>query len=191
MVNPNDKRVIKTRNLILSTFQEMIIEMEYDEITIKELAERANINRKTFYAHFECIEDLLNELADMIADKFLSNLEKVGVLKNPTIELFVEAINLTLDENFELYKKLVVANSYRFFSRNIKNVIKSQLTSVAVAERFTCSPVELDLCAEFISSGIAKIYKLWLEDDRGIPQSRLAYLTGKLVFDGFNSLFIK
>ena len=74
MKNPNDKRVIKTRKLIIETFKSMIIEMEYSEITIKNLAERANINRKTFYAHFECIEDVLDELSEEIADILYKNM---------------------------------------------------------------------------------------------------------------------
>ena len=42
MKNPTDKRVVKTRKLIIETFKEMIIEMDYNEITIKELADRVD-----------------------------------------------------------------------------------------------------------------------------------------------------
>lgn len=43
-----DRRIERTRNAIINAFKEMIIDKEFKEITIKELAERANINRKTF-----------------------------------------------------------------------------------------------------------------------------------------------
>ena len=44
-----DLRVVKTKEIIRNTFKNMILEMDYDYITIKELTERAKINRKTFY----------------------------------------------------------------------------------------------------------------------------------------------
>lgn len=188
MKNPNDKRVVKTKKLIIDTFKEMIIEMEYEDITIKELAERANINRKTFYAHFECIEDILADFAKTIADKLLSNLEKVGVLKTPSIELFTEAVNITLNDNFQLYKKLIVAGSYRFITRNIKDIVKNAINQMDFTQTIDCTTDELDLCCEFVASGLAKIYKLWLENNNSISQQRIAELAGKMTFLGLNAL---
>ena len=46
-----DLRVQRTRQFIRKTFEEMICEMDYEQISIKELAQRAKINRKTFYLH--------------------------------------------------------------------------------------------------------------------------------------------
>ncbi|MBO5286215.1 MAG: TetR/AcrR family transcriptional regulator [Clostridia bacterium] len=190
MKNPNDKRVIKTRKLIIETFKEMIIEMDYNEITIKELADRANINRKTFYAHFECIEDILAELIELVSERFISNLESAGVFTTPTVEMCVKAIDLTLNENRDLYKKLIVANSYRFFLRSVKDTIKQTVYKLNLSNFVECNPVELDFISEFIASGLAKIYKMWLEDNKGISQERIGELAGRVCFYGFNS-FIK
>ena len=54
-----DLRVTRTREAIHSTFKEMICETDYDKITIKKLTERAGINRKTFYLHYNSPNDLL------------------------------------------------------------------------------------------------------------------------------------
>ncbi len=190
MKNPTDKRVVKTRKLIIETFKEMIIEMDYNEITIKELADRANINRKTFYAHFECIEDILAELIEHVAEKLLEHLEKAGVFSSPSVEVFVKAMELTLNENLELYKKLIVANSYRFFLRNVKDIIKKSINNAGLTNAVDCNPVELDFICEFIASGLAKIYKMWLEDPKGVTQERIGELAGKITFYGFGA-FIK
>ena len=47
-----DLRVRKTKEAIRTAFQGMICEMDYDQITVKELTARAQINRKTFYLHY-------------------------------------------------------------------------------------------------------------------------------------------
>jgi len=44
-----DLRVQRTKEFIRKTFEEMICEMDYEQISVKELTQRAKINRKTFY----------------------------------------------------------------------------------------------------------------------------------------------
>ena len=56
-----DLRVIRTRKAIREAFCSMIMEMDYSDITIKELTRRAMINRNTFYLHYSSIEALLQE----------------------------------------------------------------------------------------------------------------------------------
>lgn len=63
-----DLRVIRTKKSIRSAFEEMICEMDYEQITVKELAGRAGINRKTFYLHYESIGDLLRDLQNEMID---------------------------------------------------------------------------------------------------------------------------
>lgn len=46
-----DLRARRTKTFIRKAFEEMICEMDYEKISIKELTERANINEK----HFICI----------------------------------------------------------------------------------------------------------------------------------------
>ena len=66
-----DLRVIRTKEAIRKTFEEMICEMDYEQISIKELAERARINRKTFYLHYNSLDDLLRELQNEMAKDFI------------------------------------------------------------------------------------------------------------------------
>ena len=69
--NNNDLRVIRTKASIRQAFSEMVMEMDYGDITIKELTERAMINRNTFYLHYDSIEALLKELMDEVAARFV------------------------------------------------------------------------------------------------------------------------
>ena len=56
-----DLRVQRTRKILKDTFHEMIITTEFEKITIKDLCEKAMINRRTFYLHYSSIEDLLED----------------------------------------------------------------------------------------------------------------------------------
>lgn len=53
-VNPNDPRVGRTRQLIMQAFTELVEEQKnVYSISVQDITTRANINRATFYAHFE------------------------------------------------------------------------------------------------------------------------------------------
>ncbi|MFF2876506.1 TetR/AcrR family transcriptional regulator [Gottfriedia sp. NPDC057991] len=53
-----DPRIIRTRNLIIDAFTELISEKDLDHIYVKDITNRANINRATFYRHFANKEEL-------------------------------------------------------------------------------------------------------------------------------------
>jgi AcrR family transcriptional regulator len=53
MANQNDPRVLRTRRLIQDAFLELIQKRDFEDITIADIAEKATINRATFYAHFQ------------------------------------------------------------------------------------------------------------------------------------------
>ncbi|WP_240622902.1 TetR/AcrR family transcriptional regulator, partial [Staphylococcus condimenti] len=47
-----DKRVVKTRRNITETFLDLFYKKDFEKITIKEIADAAEIERKTFYLHY-------------------------------------------------------------------------------------------------------------------------------------------
>ena len=70
-----DLRIRRTKESIRKAFNEMICEMDYEQISIKELTGRANINRKTFYLHYDSLDDLLRELQNELAQAFIKRTE--------------------------------------------------------------------------------------------------------------------
>ena len=48
-----DRRVAKTRKLILNAFLKLLKEKGFEKITIQDIADEADINRGTVYLHFE------------------------------------------------------------------------------------------------------------------------------------------
>lgn len=67
----SDPRIRKTRSAIRSAFIRLMQEKEFDAITVKDIAECAQINRKTFYAHYETKEQIFAQMIEeMFSDLF-------------------------------------------------------------------------------------------------------------------------
>ncbi|MBQ6164514.1 MAG: TetR/AcrR family transcriptional regulator [Clostridia bacterium] len=65
-----DRRVIKTKERIREVFIDLLAEKPIKSITVKELSERADINRATFYLHYEDVFDLQARLEDDALEQF-------------------------------------------------------------------------------------------------------------------------
>lgn len=57
-----DPRVMRTRQLLQQAFLALFQEKSFSAITVQDIAERATVNRATFYAHFEDKFDLLDSI---------------------------------------------------------------------------------------------------------------------------------
>lgn len=57
-----DRRVVRTRHRLRDALVALVSEKPYDEVTVGELLQRADVGRATFYAHFRDKEDLLVSL---------------------------------------------------------------------------------------------------------------------------------
>jgi AcrR family transcriptional regulator len=68
-----DPRVKRTRNLILLAFDELLAEYNFESISVQDVTDKAQINRATFYAHFQDKYALLDY---SIAQMFRQEIEK-------------------------------------------------------------------------------------------------------------------
>jgi AcrR family transcriptional regulator len=66
--NPNDLRVLKTRRAIQQAMADLIKEKPGGKITVRDICERALINKTTFYAHYESLGALVGEFIQLGVD---------------------------------------------------------------------------------------------------------------------------
>lgn len=116
-----DARTIETDKIIKETLIAMIREMDYPQITITELTNRAGIHRKTFYLHYESIESLFDSLVDDIVGDMQQMMDKLfgeNIGLN-LARLGNEFINL-LNNNKNLHQKLFCNDTYGIIYNKIQ-----------------------------------------------------------------------
>ena len=76
MQKKTDRRVRKTKSQLKTGLAQLMREKSIREITVKELVDAVDINRSTFYLHYETISDLLSESVNYLNDQFLAYMKK-------------------------------------------------------------------------------------------------------------------
>ena len=120
-----NKSSIKTRKIIKKTFAELLAEKkELDKITVTELVNRAEINRGTFYAHYDDIYSVAEDYENELIEYFFDN-TKLIKSKN-----FYEFIDLFFDyfkKNDENYKMLFRSNDFLFAAQKITSLASNKI----------------------------------------------------------------
>ena len=80
-----DLRIEKTKNCIINAFIELRSRKELEKITVKELCEKAQVNKSTFYTHYHDIYDLSEQLENDLVTSLMEELNHPkNVIENPT-----------------------------------------------------------------------------------------------------------
>lgn len=69
-----DPRIIRTRQLLKDAFVDLLQEMDIEKISVNRIAERATINRVTFYLHYKDIPDMMDKMADEMIEEINQSL---------------------------------------------------------------------------------------------------------------------
>lgn len=80
------RSAIRSKKLIRHAFVELVLEKDLEKITVKNIVERAEISRGTFYAHYSdmyaVIEEIENETMGKMLE-FLSDFKDIDLVQNP------------------------------------------------------------------------------------------------------------
>ena len=120
-----DRRITKTKAAIREAFFSIIKEKDAPKVTVTEIAKRANIDRKTFYLHYDSTDAIMVEFYQDLINEFLLILEKNDFFDRFfDVSSLFQSLNLLIDQNIELYRHIAKMPSYFSFLEDIKNIIK-------------------------------------------------------------------
>lgn len=99
IINSNDPRVKRTRELIINAFIAVLSKKGFDSITINDITDAATINRATFYSHFTDKYDLLDTI---VVEKFTEIFSKKIQGELSFNEQVIRILILCTNDYFEL-----------------------------------------------------------------------------------------
>ncbi len=75
-MNKSESKYFNTALLMDEALIQLLEVKDYEYITVKEICEKAGVNRSTFYLHYETVNDLLSECLENIKKRFLIRLQR-------------------------------------------------------------------------------------------------------------------
>lgn len=68
-----DKRILKTKAAVYSSLADLLLEKDFDDLSVEDILERSGVSRSTFYAHFKTKGDVLDSISRNIFDHVFSH----------------------------------------------------------------------------------------------------------------------
>lgn len=161
-----DRRVVRTRAAIEHAFRELLATTPYDKITVSSVARVAGINRKTFYLHYDSVDDLLVHVIERAVVGAAAQVDfHVGVAHTPT-----DIKNLTKTIIVELIQSPGVSSSVAESVpiHKVLELARKPLEQVIVQRRREMDLPEVPHIDYFLScyiSCIVTAYDHWMEKD--------------------------
>ncbi|MBK1812808.1 TetR/AcrR family transcriptional regulator [Clostridium sp. YIM B02505] len=183
----NDKQVFNTDNLIKEAFISLSNEKSFEDITVKDIAERTPVNRSTFYSHFEDKFDLLNAfIYDTLMTVISDTINSDTKLTEKTLQdliLIMYDYHQYIETNFKkLYKSASVLIDIRV-QLKLQDIILEMLNNI---KSFSTDEQEkLELVTVMLSSGIYCSTKRWYskgssKDPSSLLKEVLPFMTSGL-----------
>ena len=177
-----DLRVRRTLRNIREAFYELIMEEDFHQISITELTKRADINRKTFYLHYNSLDDLVDEIEHEMAEKLMAEFEK-DTSGNLDVSGCIRIFYNFLDSGSEVEQKLLCDPEYTFFYDKLTNDILSSPFFTAFYEATECPRTVRAFCV-----AVTAIFRAWIRDNRPVPIEQLIGYADQLITNGYNAV---
>lgn len=180
-----DPRTRKTKRAIRNAFAQLLSEKDMDEITVRDIAELAEINRKTFYRYYSGIYQVIDEIEDDIVQSFESVLGDINFrdeLKNPY--LIFERLTAVINTDIDFYGHLLSVQKNASLVTKVIAMVKEH-TKKAIMEQIEIDEDFADVILEYSITGMIAVYQQWFISGRRDSIGRLSDIINVLSFQGF------
>jgi len=187
-----DRRALRTRQALHEALIQLITERSYDDITVMDIADAANVGRSTFYAHFTDKDDLLRSgtvhFRDMLLRDHAARQRSHGGAEAPLLS-FSRFMTEHLKERKQLYRALqrgragpIIWDAFRLY---VAELVRAELTARPAKG---AKPYETELAVQFTVGAFMSVLTWWM--DRGAKEdpAEIDRLFTKLAMGGFGRL---
>lgn len=183
-----DKRVMKTKRAIHSAMTRLLSVKPIEEITVTELSNAAEINRKTFYSYYNSVYMVAEEMEDEIVERFEDTLRKIDfetLLQDPQTTFNTLARIIASDLDF--YETILTNRNQVYFLQKIITSLKERIM-VLYFDRNSKDFELQEYMLEYIISGLVSVYQKWFKSGRKTDMEELSKYISMLAVNGVKSI---
>ena len=177
-----DRRVRKTRAQLRAGLARLMQKKNIREITVTELVDEVDINRSTFYLHYEDIYQMLESIEQEIMEEI-----RLSITSNPIEPLtstdkaqsFLVHIFTYLEENREICKALLGPHGDMAFVEQTEKLV-AETVFESLTNQFPKTTPDLLYTYSFCLTGLVGMLKSWVSAESPESPQYMADLTHKL-----------
>lgn len=188
-----DPRVIRTRHLLREALRALVEERSFSTLSVKDVTERAGINRSTFYLHYAGLHELLEDYTRVLFDELRENIYE-GDLSDMSwgsedVEPYVELVFNHLKKYRAFYKSMLGKRGDPYFNRLFQDLL-SELLFEPIASVFSQRSTDLHstLILKFYCNGFTGIASWWLDNDMPIAIPQASQQISRDILPGYMQL---
>lgn len=185
--HPEDLGIRRTETAIKESFIDLLCEKPYSEISVKELAYRAGINRKTFYLHYDGLEQLMEELQEEIIENYTGkniSYRSLKEIKSIIRYFFKSAVSAP-----PYFERLLCSRSYRSILETVNKRIMSYRHEQNIGA-FGLREAAENLVFVYFGANSILLYRQWVADRKKVDLETLIKTATTLICNGL-SAFVK
>ena len=185
-----DHRTRVTKMLIRRAFTDLLRVKPVQSISIKELCEKAGVNRGTFYAHYASVHDLLMQMED----EMLSEINEVLASLLPEDGGDVSSLRIStelfqcLKDNADLCTVTLGDFGDKSFAMRMLNMGWEKCFDAYSRYFRDASPKQIAYFYAFVSEGYIGLLRRWLREGMTTSAEDIAALAEKLMLQGASAL---
>jgi AcrR family transcriptional regulator len=166
----HDRRVQKTRQVLYEAFDALIVEKNFDAIAVRELLERANVGRSTFYTHYRGKEELLDGRIHDVIGAPGSASSAAGSERHERILSFSLPILEHIDRHRRTVKSTMDRRGQEVLHEHLRRVIAGTIEDAFELDRQgrreLANGMPRELLVRYLSSIFVLVLDWWLESGR-------------------------
>ena len=116
----NDRRFLRNKKIFQQAFIDLVIEKEDTHFSIAELTRKADLNRMTFYAHYDIVEDVFLEFVDDMEREIAG---EIASLDHFDIDQFFAILNTLMYREIDFFRHVARAGNRFDFKNAFKECI--------------------------------------------------------------------
>lgn len=183
----SDRRSNRTHQALRKALKELVLEKHYDEITVQNIIDRADVGRSTFYAHYRDKEDLFRKDWERFLGFLIQHIDFEKIEKGsfvPIKELFQHVIDF-----HPLYRAIVKSRKsdqlFKIGQNHLAKGIETKLTILLANEQPALVPIPI--LANYLANEIFTLLTWWLEENMPYTPGQMDEIFHQLVTPGFRS----
>ena len=183
-----DRRSQRTQQALMDALIALLAVKNYDEISINDIVDRANVGRATFYAHYQDKDDLLRNGFERVLDMLLQHISLVETDQN--LQLDTTPLFLHAKGHYELYRMLVWGSGFEVLTRDGHAALgaKFQQSFALILSGKPEPPVPLDILSYSLAGTLLILLKWWLDNKMPYPPEYMNSIFQQLVMPGIQNI---